>query len=106
MSVISDFEFDEENIKEPSIYLHDLSEITNPAVKTKDIWSREFKCPIDDFSDPHIALNTTSLFAVAKNKDVGSKIHVWNFWNYDNDNEWKNIKYNCKQKFNYKIIFV
>ena len=82
--------------KEPSIFLHDLRELTDTSIKTEKLWTSEFKCPVVEEVDPHIAINTTSLFAITKNvkrSDLGqekecdssvylSRIHVWDFWNY------------------------
>lgn len=82
MSVLRDEEMEEDSLASPSIFIHDIPELVNPGVKTEKVWAKELKCPIEHFSDPHIALNTTSLFAVTRNAEEGSKIHVWDFWNY------------------------
>ena len=82
--------------KEPSIFLHDLRELVDTNVKTDKLWTSEFKCPVVEEVDPHIAINSTSLFAITKNvkrnvpeEEKGcqsavylSRIHVWDFWNY------------------------
>ena len=89
MSVIreDDENFDECPNTSPSIFLHDIRDLVDPEVKFENIWTQEIECPIEHFSDPHIALNSTSLFAVARNSSKGqsskgSKIHVWDFWTY------------------------
>ena len=89
MSVIreDDENFDECPNTSPSIFLHDIRDLVDPEVKSEKIWTQEIECPIEHFSDPHIALNSTSLFAVARNSSKGqsskgSKIHVWDFWTY------------------------
>ena len=89
MSVIreDDENFDECPSTNPSIFLHDIRDLVDPEVKSEKILTQEIECPIEHFSDPHIALNSTSLFAVARNSSKGqsskgSKIHVWDFWTY------------------------
>lgn len=81
MSVMTNFH--EDNNREPSIFIHDLQELVKPPVKNEKLWTRELKCQIEHNSDPHIAMNSTSLFAVSKCCNSQSKINVWKFWNYD-----------------------
>jgi len=82
MSVMTDY-FNEENNREPSIFIHDLRELVKTPVKNEKLWTREIICEIEHNSDPHIAMNSTSLFAVSKRGNSQSKINIWNFWNYD-----------------------
>ena len=82
MSVLRDEEMEEESLVSPSIFIHDIPELVDLRVKTEMLWVKKLKCPIEQFSDPNIALNTPALFAVTKNAQQGSKIHVWDFWNY------------------------
>ena len=68
--------FHEDNNREPSIFIHDLQELVKPPVKNEKLWTRELKCQIEHNSDPHIAMNSTSLFAVSKCCNSQSKINV------------------------------
>ena len=74
---------DEEGPQSANIFIHNIPELVDPRVMTKRLGVKELKCPIKCFDDrAHIALNTTSLFAVTK-IGLGSTIHVWDFWNYE-----------------------
>ena len=85
MSVMSEEEEpDEDDLASPSIFVHDVQELVNPEIKTDKLYKMELKCPIEHYSDPHICLNQTSLFAITKNsKSEGTTIHHWDFWSYN-----------------------
>ena len=66
----------------PRIFLYDLDQLKDLTIEEKNLWSREINCPIEEITDPHIALNSTSMFGITRDDDGGSKIHVWDFWSY------------------------
>ena len=87
MSVISDNE--DIGLITPSIFLYHIPRLVDTNVKPEQLSPFEIKCPIEHLSDPHISLNSNSLFAITKQKKPpgqpwmpsGSKIHRWCFWN-------------------------
>ena len=73
--------YGEEGIENhPRIFLYDLDQLKDLQIEEKNLWTREIHCPIEDISDPHIALNSTSMFGLTRDYNGGSKIHVWDFW--------------------------
>jgi len=66
----------------PKIFLYDLTQLKDSKVEDKNLWSREISCTIEEISDPHIALNSTSMFALTRDNEGGSKVDVWDFWSY------------------------
>ena len=90
MSVISDEDNDNGlSPLTPSIFVYNIEDLINKNVKSEKLSPLELKCPIEHFSgsDPHITLNSNSLFAITKRSKSpfgskeGSTIHQWNFWN-------------------------
>ena len=74
---------DEEGIEvNPKIFLYDLDQLKDLKIEENKLWSRTISCEIEDISDPHITLNSTQMFALTRDNQGGSKIHVWDFWNY------------------------
>ena len=74
---------DDANIQvNPSIFLYDLDQLQDSTIEEKNLWTREIQCEIEEVADPHIALNSTSMFGITRDNDGGSKIHVWDFWSY------------------------
>ena len=43
---------------------------------------REIQIPVEEYSDPHIALSTSCLYAVTKRGEDESQVTVWDFWSY------------------------
>ena len=92
MSVISD-EDNENGFSPltPSIFIYHVDQLVNSDIKSEKLHPQELKCPIEHFSDPHITLNSNSLFAITKKRKSsfgskeGSIIHQWCFWNKNCD---------------------
>ena len=80
MSIYSEEE--EEDELHPKIFLYDIDQLKDLRIEETKLWSRNISCAIEDKSDPHIALNSTNVFALTRDVQQGSKVHVWNFWNY------------------------
>ena len=73
---------EEDNESHPKIYLYDLEQLKDVQIEDKKLWRRELACTIEEISDPHIALNSTTLFALTRDNEGGSIIRAWDFWNY------------------------
>jgi len=72
----------------PLIFLHDVEELVDPSIANKSLWSREIVCAREDLNDPHIAINTTKLYAVTKSGGGGAKVTSWDFWSYSQPVHW------------------
>jgi len=73
----------------PSIFLHDINQLVDTdRYPDKDLWFRRIMCTREDLTDPHIAINTTCLFAVTRFGTTGAKVTCWDFWSYSQPVTW------------------